>query len=224
MRVPTNQTSRRRYLADQIHDTGDEKWQAILARVTAVHAEGRPLLVGTRSVGDSERLSRMLEDVGLAHEVLNARQDEREADIVAAAGERGRITVATNMAGRGTDIRLGPGVRELGGLNVIATERHEAGRIDRQLFGRCARQGDPGSCEAIVSLEDEVVRSGLGPVLRRVTALLTMLPPALRRRVGATLVDRAQRASERRNARVRADLLTYDEQLDATLAFSGYRE
>ena len=115
------------------------------------------MLVGTRSVRASEHLSRLLESEGLAHQVLNAVRHKEEAEIVAQAGQPGKITVATNMAGRGTDIKLGPGVADLGGLAVIASERHEAGRIDRQLFGRCARQGDPGTAQAIVSLEDELV-------------------------------------------------------------------
>src|SRR5262249_6351365 len=114
-------------------------------------------LVGTRSVAASEHLSAMLAAIDLPHRVLNARQDKEEADIVGRAGELGRITVATNMAGRGTDIRLARGVAERGGLHVLATERHEAGRIDRQLAGRCGRQGDPGSHEAFVSLEDRIV-------------------------------------------------------------------
>ena len=122
-----------------------------------MHATGRPILVGTRSVRASESLSRLLTEQGLEHRVLNAVHHREEAQIVAQAGQQGWITVATNMAGRGTDIKLGPGVAAMGGLHVIATERNESGRIDRQLFGRCARQGDPGSAQAIVSLEDEFV-------------------------------------------------------------------
>ena len=143
----------------------------------------------------------------MPHQVLNARQDAREAEIIARAGEKGVITVATNMAGRGTDIKLAPGVAELGGLHVIATERHEAGRIDRQLFGRCGRQGDPGTYEVLVSLEDELV---------------TVFGSRLRR--GGHAVLAAQRAAERVHARARRELLKIDEQLDSSLAFSGRLE
>ena len=192
-----------------IYRTQDEKWAAIVRRIAAVHTQGRPILVGTRSVGASEHLSLLLNRAHLPHVVLNARQDSDEADIVAKAGERGRITVATNMAGRGTDIRLGEGVADLGGLHVISTEYHEARRIDRQLFGRCGRQGDPGTHEAFAALEDEVVRHAkwarwLGPVPRRVRL--------------------AQRAAERMHSRMRRDLLRYDEHMETALAFSGRGE
>src|SRR4029077_16221136 len=121
-----------------------------------------PVLIGTRSVEKSEKLSKKLHDAGISHQVLNARQHEKEAEIVAQAGQSGRVTIATNMAGRGTDIKLGPGVAEAGGLHVLGTERHEARRVDRQLIGRSGRQGDPGSSQFFVSLEDELLE-GLGP-------------------------------------------------------------
>jgi preprotein translocase subunit SecA len=192
-----------------VYPTQDEKWAAIVARIAEIHAQGRPILVGTRSVAASEHLGLLLNRAHLPHVVLNARQDGDEAEIVAKAGERSRITVATNMAGRGTDIRLAEGVADLGGLHVIATEYHEAGRIDRQLFGRCGRQGDPGTCEAFASLEDEVVRHArwadrLGPV-------------PLRLRL-------AQRAAERLHSRTRRDLLRHDEHMETALAFSGRGE
>ncbi len=155
--IPTNRPVQRRRLPDQAYVTAEEKWAAIVDTLRGLQAEGRPVLVGTRSVSASEHLSELLTAAGLAHQVLNARQDQEEAEVIARAGERGRITVATNMAGRGTDIRLAPGVVELGGLHVLATERHDAGRIDRQLFGRCGRQGDPGSFQVVVSLEDEII-------------------------------------------------------------------
>src|SRR5262249_30426774 len=141
---------------DRVYARAEAKWQAVVRRIASVHGRGQPILVGTRSVGASEHLSELLTGAGLPHQVLNARQDQEEADIIARAGEAGRVRVGTNMAGGGTDIRLGPGVAEGGGLHVLATERHEAGRIDRQLFGRCGRQGDPGSYEAFVSLDDEI--------------------------------------------------------------------
>src|SRR5262249_44397317 len=147
----------RRHLGTRVYATTEAKWAGVVAHVKRVHARGQPVLVGTRSVGASEHLSRLLTAAGLSHQVLNARQDRAEADIIAHAGEPEHIVVATNMAGRGTDIRLAPGVAERGGLHVIATEGHEARRIDRQLFGRCGRQGDPGSHELLVSLEDEIM-------------------------------------------------------------------
>jgi preprotein translocase subunit SecA len=156
---------------------------------------------------------------------LNARQDKEEAETIARAGDRGQITVATNMAGRGTDIHLAQGVAELGGLHVIATERHEARRIDRQLFGRCGRQGDPGTCEAVVSLEDELVtvyikkflQWSADRVLRRPGMLIASW-------TGKFLLCRAQRAAERLHARMRRDLLRMDERLGDALAFSGRPE
>ena len=130
--IPTNRPARRRRLTDEVYVTAAEKWAAIVATLLRLHGEGRPVLVGTSSVSASEHLSGLLSARGLEHQVLNARQDQDEAEVVTRAGERGRITVATNMAGRGTDIRLAPGVAELGGLHVLATERHDARRIDRQ--------------------------------------------------------------------------------------------
>jgi preprotein translocase subunit SecA len=188
-----------------------------------MHHQGRPVLIGTRSVKASEHLSALLADRKLEHQLLNARQDLSEAMIVAEAGQPGRITVATNMAGRGTDIQLGPKVTELGGLHVIATELHEARRIDRQLFGRCGRQGDPGSCEAIVSAEDELPRvhsRGVWKVLSRAGALPQGLPKSLR----AQTLKAAQRSAERLHRRMRRDLLKIDEHLDSALAFSGKSE
>jgi preprotein translocase subunit SecA len=127
-----------------------------------MHALGRPVLIGTRSIDKSEELSRLLEAAGLRHTVLNARHIEKEAEIVAEAGQPGQITVSTNMAGRGTDIKLGDGVLELGGLHVICTELHDSARIDRQLVGRCGRQGDPGTWRQYVSLDDDILVAGYG--------------------------------------------------------------
>ncbi len=155
--IPTNRPCIRQYLPDFVFTHEAAKWQKIVEEIARVHATGRPILVGTRSVRASEFLSKLLLEQGLEHRVLNAVHHREEAQIVAQAGQQGWITVATNMAGRGTDIKLGPGIAATGGLHVMATERNESGRIDRQLFGRCARQGDPGSAQAIVSLEDEFV-------------------------------------------------------------------
>jgi preprotein translocase subunit SecA len=224
VRVPTHRPVVRRGLPDRILPTAEAKWAAVVDRIARVYQAGRPVLVGTRSVAASEHLSGLLAARGLPHEVLNARQDRREAEIVARAGEGGRITVATNMAGRGTDIRLGPGVRARGGLHVIATERHEAGRIDRQLFGRCGRQGDPGTHEAVLSLVDEVVVVHGHRVLVRFTSwLLTAgLPGATA--LAAWHVRRAQRRAERRCSRERRDLLRHETDLEAALAFAGRGE
>jgi preprotein translocase subunit SecA len=194
----------------------------VVARAREMTAAGRPVLIGTRSVGASDELSRLLTEAGIEHQLLNARQDKREAEIVAQAGQQGRVTVATNMAGRGTDIRLGKGVEPLGGLHVIATELHESRRIDRQLFGRCGRQGDAGSFEAIVSIEDELSRVYLGPLARRLARRLAEggRSPAFLRR----LIRAAQARAERSHAAIRRDLLKIDEQVGDLLAFSGKGE
>ena len=220
--IPTNAPLRRRYRPDQVYSSAEARWQAVVARVQSVNRRGRPVLLGTRSVAASEHLSRLLSDAGLPHRVLNARQDREEAAIIADAGTAGQITVATNMAGRGTDIRLGLGVADRGGLHVIATERHEARRIDRQLFGRCGRQGDPGSYEALTSVEDELVIT-YGRRWARVARLLTRgdRVPAW---IGRVTLRRAQRAAELTHARMRGDLLRMDEHLESALAFSGRPE
>jgi preprotein translocase subunit SecA len=193
-------------------------------RIAEMHKLGRPVLIGTRSVKASEHLSRLLTERNLPHQLLNAKQDLTEATIIAEAGQFGRITVATNMAGRGTDIQLGPKIAELGGLHVIATELHEARRIDRQLFGRCGRQGDPGTCEALVSAQDELPRihsHGIWKLLSRAAASPKQsFPSALR----ALNLKVAQRSAERLHRRMRRDLLKIDEHLSSTLAFSGRSE
>jgi preprotein translocase subunit SecA len=211
----------RSHLRDRVYAAAAEKWEATVSRIVELHREGRPILVGTRSVAASEHLGRLLTDHGLRHTVLNARQDKDEAEVVARAGEPGRITVATNMAGRGTDIRLAPGVSELGGLHVLATERHEAGRIDRQLFGRCGRQGDPGSCEAIVSLEDELILVHGAKPWRRLVDWLVRPGQPVPSWIGAPAIRQAQRAAQRSFSRARQELLKMDENLERSLAFSG---
>ena len=150
--------------------------------------------------------------------MLNATQDRHEAKIIACAGELGRITTATNMAGRGTDIKLGTGVAELGGLHIIMSERHDAGRIDRQLAGRCGRHGEPGSVEAILSLEDPLLETAGSGRARRLATSLALRPGG---RSGQATFDRAQRQTERAHSRMRRDLLRMDQKLSTMLAFSG---
>jgi len=156
--IPTNEPCIRKDANDAVYKTRREKFNTVLNEIKQIHAQGRPILVGTISVEVSEQLSRLLKREGIIHSVLNAKYHQQEAEIITRAGQRGAVTIATNMAGRGTDIKLGPGVAELGGLHVMGTERHEARRIDRQLRGRCARQGDPGSSHFFISLEDDLMR------------------------------------------------------------------
>jgi preprotein translocase subunit SecA len=222
--IPTNRPVRRRALAEQVYVTADEKWTAVVARLRELHAQGRPVLIGTASVAASEHLSGMLEAAGLYHQVLNARQDQEEAEVVARAGEAGRITVATNMAGRGTDIRLAPGVADIGGLHVLSTVRHDSRRIDRQLFGRCGRQGDPGSYQVIISLEDEIFHGFFKDRIAAMRRLFTREGEPLPAWLGDRLVGFAQNAAERHHGRIRRDLLRADDQLSDLLAFAGRSE
>jgi preprotein translocase subunit SecA len=217
--VPTRLPSRRRNEGMRVFPTDECKWKDAVERVRSLHGEGRPVLVGTSSVETSDRLSALLSGVGLEHQVLSARQDLEEARVVARAGEPGRITVATRMAGRGTDIRLGPGVAEAGGLAVIGTELGGARRIDRQLFGRCGRQGAPGSYEQLVSLEETLLTAHLPGFLRG--ALRGCVSPRLLR---IPLTRIAQRAEERRSALARLRLLQSEQTFSEMLAFSGRRE
>lgn len=210
LQIPTHHPSRRERLPDRVFAAADDKWNAIAAQASQMQAQGRPVLIGTRSIDVSERLSERLARSGVNHVVLNARDPAREAQIVARAGEKGQVTVATNMAGRGTDIRLGEGVAELGGLSVIGTEMHDSARIDRQLAGRCARQGDPGSFQQFLSLEDELLRRAFGEVAT--ANLATSHGQALRddpiKAVAAIsrLFARAQRTVEERQRHERAQL------------------
>jgi preprotein translocase subunit SecA len=221
--IPTRLPMQRRNLGLRVLRTRDEKSTAVLERVAEMHRCGRPVLIGTRSVSSSERLAEQLEERGLPHRVLNARQDAEEAGIVAEAGGTGCITVATNMAGRGTDICLAAGVAERGGLHVIATQRGDARRIDRQLFGRCGRQGDPGSYEVVLSLEDEPLElfypAGVLAWLGRWRSELQVAGW-----LGALLTSLPQLADERRHLRTRRGLMELELQLGDLLAFSGPAE
>jgi preprotein translocase subunit SecA len=221
VRVPTNRPCLRVEPSDRVFASTAEKWTAIVEEIVARHATGQPLLIGTRSIAMSERLAAILEARGLSFALLNALRHREEAAIVAEAGGRGRITIATNMAGRGTDIVLGPGVKELGGLHVVLTERHESRRIDRQLMGRAARQGDPGSAQAFVSLEDELPCRHTADWLReRVRgALAAQLPAA--GRVAKKLIDFAQQRAERAAYRQRRAVLEMDSWVEQSLGFAG---
>jgi len=210
--IPTNRPCIRVDENDRVYKTRREKYNAIIDEIIERHAKGQPLLVGTVSVEASEVLSRMLQRKGIPHNVLNAKYHQQEAEIVARAGQRGAVTIATNMAGRGTDIKLGPGVAELGGLHVIGSERHEARRIDRQLRGRCARQGDPGSSRFYVSLEDDLMRLFASGRIANIMEKLGMKEgeelqhPLLNRSI-----ETAQRRVEEHNFAIRKHTLQYDD-------------
>jgi preprotein translocase subunit SecA len=220
MTIPTRLPVRRRSLGTRLFASSDARWNAVAERLREFQGIGRPVLVGTGSVEASEKLGALLAERGLPHRVLNARQDDQEAAIVAGAGRRGRITVATNMAGRGTDIALGPGVTENGGLHVIATQRSEARRIDRQLFGRCGRQGDPGSFEEILALEDDSLEAFFPNGIQRILASRCSTSATINGWV--KLLTRApQWAEERKHAQVRQSLMEMEEYLERLLAFSG---
>ncbi|HPD17022.1 MAG TPA: preprotein translocase subunit SecA [Planctomycetota bacterium] len=214
-RVPTNRPLRRIVMPDVVFRSRHERLRGVLARIQELHARGRPVLVGTRSVDKSEELSRALERLGIAHSVLNAKKHAEEAAIVAQAGQRGQVTICTNMAGRGTDIVLGPGVAELGGLHVLGTERHDASRIDRQLGGRAGRQGDPGSYQFMVALDDDLVRRRY----RRLTLWLRRLTRRRRGRGSRSFVLRwlfsfAQARVEHDHLMARVALMDRDKWLD----------
>jgi preprotein translocase subunit SecA len=227
IRIPTHRPLRRRNLGTRLFANNADKWRTVVEQALHMRSIGRPVLIGTRSVAASEQVSRALAEAGrIEHEVLNARQDKQEADIVAAAGQPGRITVATNMAGRGTDIKLTADVIEAGGLHVIITEFHESARIDRQLFGRCARQGNPGTVEAIVSLEDELFRRFAGSRLWTIARTLVQATRSefVSRLVGGLLRLIAQRNAERIHAKTRRETVEQDKRLDQSLAFAGKSE
>ena len=221
LRVATIRTHRpdgKRLLPPHGHRSESEKWHAIAGSVAAMHRADAPVLIGTRTVGASEAASHALTHAGLPHVVLSAAQPAEEAAIIARAGIRGSITVATNMAGRGTDIRLAPGAAAAGGLHVVISEPHEAGRIDRQLAGRCGRQGDPGVVAVHVSLEDALLQRHCPAAVR----LLARLP--VRSGVVLALSRVAQRRAERLHSRMRRDLLRSDEWLGDAIAFAGEAE
>jgi len=210
-KVPTNRPCKRVWLADRVFSSLDEGFQAVANQIVELNKSGVPVLVGTRSIEKSERLSALLEAQGIEHQILNAKNHEIEAQIVAQAGQRGRVTVATNMAGRGTDIKLGEGVAELGGLHVIGTERHEARRIDRQLSGRCARQGDPGLAQFFISMDDEIIEAFGEKRAARMRKRLRGQGELTNLRMRQLFVA-AQRKKERQHFRDRKLLMHYEKQ------------
>ena len=211
--IPTNRPCVRKDNNDRIYKTRREKYNAVIEEIKNCYAKGQPVLVGTASVEASELVSRMLKREKIPHNVLNAKYHRQEAEIVARAGQRGTVTISTNMAGRGTDIKLGDGVPELGGLHVLATERHESRRVDRQLRGRCARQGDPGSSRFYVSFEDDLMRN-FG-ASERMTAMMERFGL----KEGEELehvwlnksVETAQKRVEQRNYQIRKRTLDFDD-------------
>ncbi|RII31780.1 MAG: prepilin peptidase [Geobacter sp.] len=224
VRIRTHRPLRRHYLAGRIFTTMAQKEQHLLERVRVIHGTGQPILIGTGSVAASEKVSGLLSGAGLPHTVLNAKNDHEEAQIVALAGERGAITIATNMAGRGTDIKLAPGVTELNGLHVILTERHEAARIDRQLAGRCARQGDPGSFEAILSLDDALLENGRGGIPEWVARRFALPGSNLWNIMANYAIMHAQKKMERFHGRMRRDLFKNDVQTKKIMSFARGEE
>jgi preprotein translocase subunit SecA len=218
--IPTHRPCLRQLLPQQVYPDRGSKWQAIAEEVKALHAAGRPVLVGTRNVTASEELAALLAAQGISCQLLNAVNHRQEAQIIAAAGLQGAVTIATNMAGRGTDIRLGRGVAELGGLHVIVSELHESRRIDRQLFGRCSRQGEPGSARAYISLDDELLQRFTPPPARKLLG-----QALLQNRRGAALLTEksialAQQAAQRLAFQQRQAVLQTDDWLADSLSFA----
>ncbi|MGM9835092.1 MAG: preprotein translocase subunit SecA [Bacilli bacterium] len=211
IQIPTNKPVIREDLADLVYATEKGKYQAIINVIKEIHATGRPILVGTISVESNEKLSSLLKKEGLKHEVLNAKNHEREAEIIAHAGEKNAITIATNMAGRGTDIKLGEGVKELGGLCVIGTERHESRRIDNQLRGRAGRQGDPGMSQFFVSFDDDLMRRfGTDKIKQLLINVGFTDEQSIRSKTFTRSIETAQKKVEGNNFDMRKSLLDYD--------------
>ena len=210
--IPTNRPVQRIDYGDLVYKTAREKYNAVINEIIKLNEAGRPVLVGTTSVEISELLSRMLKMRGIKHNVLNAKQHQREAEIVAEAGKRGTVTIATNMAGRGTDIKLTPEVREAGGLAILGTERHESRRVDRQLRGRAGRQGDPGSSQFFVSLEDNLMRLfGSDRIASMMDKLGIQEGEVIQHSMISKSIERAQKKVEENNFGIRKRLLEYDD-------------
>ena len=214
IQIPTNKPVVREDLADLVYATSAAKYKAIVNTVKEINETGRPILIGTISVEANEYLSGLLKKAGLKHEVLNAKNHAREAEIIQNAGLKGAITLATNMAGRGTDIKLGEGVRELGGLCVIGTERHESRRIDNQLRGRAGRQGDPGMSQFFVSFEDDLMRRFGTDRIKVMLQNLGVDEQSIRSKTLTRSIESAQKKVEGNNYDIRKSLLDYDNVLN----------
>lgn len=223
VKIPTHKLCRRIGYPENVYKTKQAKWKAIMKQVKLIHDTGRPILIGTCSVKESELLGQMLTELALPHHVLNARQDNIEAEIISKAGHFGAITVATNMAGRGTDIKLSEEVSELGGLHVISTEKNESARVDRQLYGRSARQGDPGSYQCIASLEDTIFK-GFYPKWLLMLLKIGFGNAPINRKLGQLLGYLPQRYAENYYKKMRLDLIKQDKELSRMLAFTGKLE
>ena len=221
VKVATFQPSRRTLHAERIYRNEKQQQKALIERVSELYQQQKPMLIGTCSVQESEQVSAWLQQEQIPHRVLNARQDQHEADIIAQAGQQGAITVATNMAGRGTDIVLGPGVIKNGGLHVIALSRNESRRIDRQLYGRCARQGDPGSAEAILSLQDPALVQFYSSAMLSVLAQLAPGNKPVPGFISRLILRLPQQKNEKQQRRIRKQLMKEDQRLQRVLAFSG---
>ena len=210
--VPTNRPVQRKDLPDVIFKTKRGKYRAVVREIERRHATGQPMLIGTTSIEQSEQLSHMLKEAGIVHNVLNAKYHELEAQIVAQAGQKGQVTIATSMAGRGTDIVLGEGVSELGGLAIIGTERHESRRIDNQLRGRAGRQGDPGSSQFFLSLEDDLLRIFGGDNIKKFMEKMGLEEDEeIRSSMVSSAIQKAQKRVEERNFDIRKYVLEYDD-------------
>ncbi len=244
MKIPTHQRSKRKMQAEKVFKTSEQKWQAFIKKISKIHQTGQPILIGTNTVEESKKVSAILAENKFPlremegssekieklfpnpyqHQVLNAMHDQQEAEIIAKAGQIGSITVATNMAGRGTDIALGQGVKELGGLHVISTTRNDARRIDRQLYGRCGRQGDPGSAEAFMSLQDENLADFYSPAMLKVIAGFCSNNKPLPYWLGHIILALPQKWIEHKHYRIRSLLIKQDQQQTKTLSFTGKKE
>ena len=219
--IPTHNPSQRQMLPERLYATSQAKWSALIPSIEELHKQGRPILIGTSTIAESEAISDKLIKNHIVHQVLNAKQTEYEAEIIAMAGQKGKITVATNMAGRGTDIELGEGVKELGGLHVIATARNEALRIDRQLYGRCARQGDPGSAEAYISLQDEKIAQAYAKFMLKLFSWFIRSDHSLPTLLAKMILRWPQKINENHHYQIRQQLMKQDKQQAKILAFSG---
>ncbi len=218
--IPENKPCQRKIIPIAIFPDQDSKWKAVVEEIQRLHEQNRPVLVGTRSVKASETLAQHLEEKGMNYRLLNALNHEEEARIISHAGESSAITISTNMAGRGTDIRLGAGVAKRGGLHVIATECHESARIDRQLFGRCARQGDPGSAQSFVSLEDELIRRHMNKPVRETLKTSLKKDQEKTQWIMAKTVWYAQLRAQRLAFKRRKSVLRMDTWLEDSLSFA----